>query len=304
MTLKTLAITGGTGFVGRTLIAQALAAGWHVRALARKPQPKQDGVTWVAGALDDPKSLTELSTGADAIIHLAGVVNAPDRAGFEAGNVTGTRAMIGAAQAAGVQRFIHISSLSARLPALSNYGWSKAESEAVVAASPLDWTIIRPPGIFGAGDAEMRDVYALARRGLAIMPPNGHISLIAVEDLARLLLVLIPASESYNQTYEPDDGRDDWTHKSYAAAIGEAFGRRVRVAHLPKPLMLMGARIDRLLRGKEAKLTADRVNYLCHDDWRVDSARRPPPSLWQPKIDTLDGIKATLTAYRGAGWIK
>ena len=103
-----LAITGATGFVGGALVDQALAAGHDVRALTRRPQPPREGVTWVGGALDRPDALVALCTGADAVIHVAGVVNAPDRAGFAAGNVDGTRAAIAAAQAAGVRRFIHV----------------------------------------------------------------------------------------------------------------------------------------------------------------------------------------------------
>ena len=71
------------------------------------------------------------------MIHVAGVVNAPDAAGFEAGNVIGTGAVLAAAERAGIARFVHVSSLSAREPQLSQYGASKARSEALVAASPL-----------------------------------------------------------------------------------------------------------------------------------------------------------------------
>ena len=80
---------------------------------------------------------------ADAVIHVAGVVNAPDRAGFAAGNIEGTRAMLNAAQAADVRRFVHVSSLAAREPELSDYGWSKAQGDKLVKASPLHWSTTR-----------------------------------------------------------------------------------------------------------------------------------------------------------------
>ncbi|MFX7866220.1 NAD(P)H-binding protein, partial [Acinetobacter baumannii] len=91
-------------------------------------------------------------TGADAVLHVAGVVNAPTREGFAAGNIDGTRAMLAAAQAAGIPRFVLVSSLAARAPSLSIYGWSKAEAEKLVIDCPLDWTIIRPPAVYGPGD--------------------------------------------------------------------------------------------------------------------------------------------------------
>lgn len=297
--MTTLAITGATGFVGRALLDRALAAGHHVRALTRRAQPARDGITWVEGALDRPESLADLVGGSDAVIHVAGVVSASDRAGFVAGNVDGTRAMIAATQAAGIARFVHVSSLSAREPQLSLYGWSKHESEALVAASSLDWTIVRPTGVYGPGDMEMRDMFRLARFGLALLPPPGKVSLIAVEDLARLLLALAERSGP-RAILEADDGQV-LTHAEMARLIGQAVGRRVWPIHLPAACLRLGAALDRRLRGAAAKLTADRVGYLCHDDWTADPARRPPPALWTATTPTADGLAATARWYRANG---
>ena len=87
-----------------------------------------------------------------------------------------------------MRRFIHVSSLSAREPALSDYGWSKAKSERLVAASGLDWTIIRPPAVYGPGDRETFELFKMARRGIVALPPRGRFSVIHVEDLCRLIL--------------------------------------------------------------------------------------------------------------------
>jgi nucleoside-diphosphate-sugar epimerase len=108
-----LAITGATGFVGSRLVGMARAAGHDVRGLTRGPRPAQEGVIWIEGALDRPEALSELAGEADAVIHVAGLINAPDRAAFDAVNVAGTANMLDAARAAGVKRFIHISSLAA-----------------------------------------------------------------------------------------------------------------------------------------------------------------------------------------------
>src|SRR3546814_345346 len=86
----TLAMTGATGFVGGAAMRHAIEAGWHVRALTRRPQPEQGGVTWIEGALDQSNSLAEMVAGADAVMHIAGVVNVPTRAALEAGNATAT----------------------------------------------------------------------------------------------------------------------------------------------------------------------------------------------------------------------
>src|SRR3954470_6626735 len=127
--MTTLAITGGTGFVGSRLIALAVEGGHQVRALTRREQAERQHITWIPGDLQNKPALARLVEGADAVIHVAGVVNAPDRAGFAAGNVEGTDNILAAAQAAGVQRFVHVSSLAAREPGMSDYGWSKAEGD-------------------------------------------------------------------------------------------------------------------------------------------------------------------------------
>lgn len=193
--LPTLAVTGGTGFVGSHLLTAARAAGCQVRALTRGWRPSQPGIEWIEGTLDRPDSLIALCDQADAVIHIAGLINAPDRAGFEAVNVGGTAAMVDAAHAAGVRRFLHISSLAAREPELSDYGWSKARSERVVAASGLDWTIIRPPAVYGPGDRETFELFRMAKRGLVALPPKGRFSVLHVEDLCRLLLALLDAPD-------------------------------------------------------------------------------------------------------------
>src|SRR3546814_16779421 len=69
-----VAVTGGTGFVGRTTIAQACALGLPLNALARQPQAACAGVTWVNGALDRDDCLQRLMADADVVLHIAGVV--------------------------------------------------------------------------------------------------------------------------------------------------------------------------------------------------------------------------------------
>ena len=299
--MSLLAITGGTGFVGRTLIELAVREGHEVRALTRRPQPDTARVTWVSGALDTPIALTSLIRGAAAVIHVAGVVNAPDRAGFAEGNIAGTQAVVDAARGAGVRRFIHVSSLTAREPGLSDYGWSKAGAEHAVEASSLDWTIVRPTAIYGPGDMEMRDMFRIARFGLALLPPPGRMSVIEVSDLARLLLALA-TNDAGRIVLEVDDGAEGgWTHDAFARAIGAAVGQRVLPLALPKAILSLAAKGDRLLRGGKAKLTADRVGYLSHPDWTVDPAKRPDPALWRAEVPTAQGLTATASWYRANG---
>lgn len=305
MTRKIIGITGASGFVGQTLLRTAREQGFAVRALTRTPRTDTDGISWIEGALDQPATLVRLATSCDAIIHVAGVVNAPDKTGFVTGNVTGTAALTAAACVACATRFIHVSSLAAREPALSHYGASKAEAEHIVMGSALDWTIVRPPAIYGPGDRDMLDIYKMARRGFVTVPPKGATSLIEVSDLARLLLRLVDCDQAISQIYEVDDGKPGgWSHTDYAKAIGDAVGRRVLTIATPAPAMRFGAKIDRMFRGGGARLTADRAAYFCHPDWVINADRRIPSDIWQPHVETRAGLAATAAAYRAAGWLK
>nr|WP_294170909.1 NAD-dependent epimerase/dehydratase family protein [uncultured Sphingomonas sp.] len=299
-----LAVTGGTGFVGARLLALAEGGPHGIKALTRRPQPPRNGVEWVQGALEDRDALHRLVHDADAVIHIAGVVNAPDAAGFEAGNVTGTLSLLAAATAAGVHRFVHVSSLAAREPGLSLYGASKAKGERLVTGSGLDWAVVRPPAVYGPGDRELLELFKAACLGIMPLPPAGRLSLIHADDLARLLLRLGEPRTPSRVAYEPDDGRPGgYTHKEFAGAIGAATGRRPLLFHVPAPLLRAAARVDRLVRRGQAKLTPDRAAYFSHPDWVSDPGRKPPEELWQPRIIAPQGLAETAEWYRRCGWL-
>lgn len=305
--MSILAITGATGFVGSAVLDEALRQGHTVRALARREQAPRAGVEWVRGDLSDVGALAALVAGADAVIHVAGLTNTPDPRAFDVANVTGTANVLAAMDAAGVRRLVFVSSLSARMPGLSAYGASKARAEALVEASRLDWTTVRPPAVYGPRDIDMLDLFRAAKWGVVPLPPGGATSIIHADDLARLLVVLATgnAAATKKQIYEPDDGREGgWSHKELAAAIGRAMGRRVVFApHLPRKVLDVAAAADRRLRGDKAKLTADRVGYMCHPNWVARFDRKPPPGLWQPRIGGEEGLKATAEWYRREGWV-
>ena len=299
-----LAVTGGTGFVGQRLIDLAVERGHEVRALTRRPQDSRDGLEWIEGSLESRDVLEKLVTASDAVIHVAGVINARDAAGFEAGNVTGTLSMLAAATAAGTRRFVHVSSLAAREPKLSQYGASKARSEELVRESGLDWTIVRPPAVYGPGDKETLELFRMAKAGLILLPPKGRLSLIHVEDLGRLLLALAESGSPNKEVLEPDDGRSGgWSHREFASALGRAVGRRAVSLATPRPLLRFGAAVDRFVRRDKAKLTPDRAAYFCHPDWVVSACSAPAKDVWRPEIATEEGLAQTAAWYRAKGWL-
>jgi len=299
-----LAVTGGTGFVGSHLLDAALAAGHGVAALTRRDQQPRDGLDWVAGSLEDRDALRRLVDGVDAIIHVAGTISAPNAAAFDKGNVEGTLAMLAAATAGGVRRFVHVSSLAAREPNLSLYGASKARAEELVHSSGLEWVIVRPPAVYGPGDKETLELFRMAKLGLMLMPPKGRVSVIHADDLAGLLLALAGPAAPSNFLVEADDGKPGgWTHREFARALAAAVGTRPAILSSPGIVLRAAAHLDQWWRGEKAKLTIDRAAYFSHRNWVVEPKRACPPQLWQPKIDTAEGLKQTAEWYRTKGWL-
>ena len=88
-----------------------------------------------------------------------------------------------------------------------------------------------------------------------------------------------------------------------AQAIGRAVDHFVLPVRLPKGLLMLGVRLDTLIRGNKAKLTRDRVDYFCHPDWTAAPDAQPPADLWQPQIPTEEGLAATARWYKAQGWL-
>ncbi|WP_421992388.1 NAD-dependent epimerase/dehydratase family protein [Qipengyuania sp.] len=302
----TIALTGATGFVGKAVLDEAVRREEPVRALTRRTQAAREHLEWIEGDLSNPAALATLCHEADAVIHVAGLTNTPDPDAFEDANVGGTERLIGAAKEKRVKRFIFVSSLSAREPELSAYGASKAKAEKLVEASGLDWTIVRPPGVYGPHDVDYFEMFRSAKFGFVPLPPGGASSMIHVEDLARLLLDLVDASPALvrRRMFEPDDGREGgWSHKDMAKAIGRAVGRPVFAPHLPRSVLEGAARLDRLVRGDKARLTADRVGYMTHPNWVARSSKKVPEAVWSPRIAGEEGLCTTADWYRAQGWL-
>lgn len=301
-----LALTGGTGFVGGHAIDAALARGHRVRALARREQPTRDGVEWVRGDLADAAALRSLCEGADAVVHIAGVTNARDRAGFDAGNVEGTRAMVQAARDVGSRRFVHVSSLAAREPELSIYGASKAAAETVMRGSGLDWVMLRPPGVYGPRDTEILALFKAARWRVLPLPAGGRAAMVYAADLAAALVALAESGAGSGGVFEIDDGHGGYTQAEIGRAAAWAMGVQALVLPMPVGALRIGAMVDTAasrLRGRLPTLSFDRARYLAHPDWTADSRPLRALGVWEPAIGLNEGMRRTAAWYRAEGWL-
>ncbi len=301
----TLAITGGTGFVGGHTLERAQARGHVVRALARKPQAAREGLSWVPGTLTDPAALDDLVAGADVVIHIAGVTNAPSRAGFEEGNILGTAHV---RRAAAGRPLVHVSSLSAREPQLSTYGWSKLMGEQIARGAAGPVTVVRPPAVYGPGDREFLELLRTARTGLIPMPRASVAAMIYGADLGEALVALaedlIGPARGAGQIYEIDDGAGGYTPAQVADAIGGALGRRVRPVEVSAPILHLAAMGDTAwarLKGTLPRISRDRAAYMSHPDWSADSGALRTLGIWQPATGLAEGMAETARWYRAQG---
>ena len=199
-------------------------------------------------------------------------------------------------------RFVHVSSLAAREPGLSAYGASKAGAERVIVASDRDWTIVRPPGVYGPGDRETLLLFQLAAKGFGFAPGIGRVSMIEVSDLCRALLA-VAATPADRLVHEVDDGTPV-DHATLARAIGAAVGRSVRIVRLPGLGLMLGAAGDTAwarLRGKLPRLSFDRARYLAHPDWTAHGDNLA--GVWSPRIGLAEGTSAAAAWYRAEGWL-
>jgi nucleoside-diphosphate-sugar epimerase len=300
-----VALTGATGFIGAALLSHLTGSGWPVRALHRpragRVLASLPGVEWLAGDLEDPDALGALVAGADAVIHCAGAVRGARQADFDRVNAEGAgRVAEAAARVPGAPRLLLMSSLAARMPALSHYAGSKWRGECAVkaAAETLRWTVLRPPAVFGPGDRELRPLFRCIASGFAPVPGGtpGRFSLLHVDDLATAVLHWLAADTGYGETFELDDGRPggyDWDTVVTLAGRALRRGRPVRRVPIPRPVLALAALANlgaaRLL-GYAPMLTPGKVREITHPDWLCDSHAFARATGWRPTIGLESGL--------------
>lgn len=299
------AVTGATGFIGAHLTSALVASGFDVRALVRAPQSPRDKVTWIAGDLATPAALETLVDGAQLVVHLAGAIKGLNDAAFTVVNVDGTRALIDAMLRQDCRRLVHVSTLAARQPSLSAYARSKADAETLVRASGLDWSIIRPPGVYGPGDKETLAFFKAARWPLVPVPqPAQRTAVIHGADLASALIAAAdPAMIGHSA--EVSDGTD-LTLAQLLGQLSKALGTSARTIPLPRPAMLVAAHMAQItahIRGQAHILTPGKVAELYCPDWSVSDRTLEGRTGWQPRIALADGLAQTARWYQAQGWL-
>jgi len=265
-------VTGGSGFVGRTIVAGLRAQGFGVRILARGTREVVEGVETIRGSVTDGQGLEAACRGCDAVIHLVGIIAEVGAQTYRRVHSEGTQNLLAAARVAGIRRWVQMSALGARAGAAAEYHRTKWEAEEMVRASGLEWTIHRPSIVFGPGDGFV-GFFARMSRWSPVLPLIGgggmQFQPIAVEDVATCFVGALGRPSTVGKTYDLC-GRERFTLRDIFRQVLEVTGRRRLL--LPVPWVVAGvqARMAEILfakmLGRTPPLNRDQLLMLREDN--------------------------------------
>lgn len=308
-----IAVTGGTGFIGRGVVARLITDGWRVRALVRRHDAAlaEAGAALLHGSLEDERSLERLVVGATAVVHCAGIIKASRADAFHRINQGGA-ARIAAAVAgtASPPRLILMSSLAAREPELSPYAASKRAAEVAVQGmlqGTADFCIVRPPAVYGPRDRATLPIFQQLQRGLLFVPAvRSRFSLIYVDDLAELVRRLLDAPPWQGAVLEPDDGSGGYRWDDLARIAGARLGRRIRTVPVPRRLLWPVAALAQAggaALQRAPALTLGKLRELYHPDWVCRGAAETALAGHPRRLTFENGFAVTLAWYKQIGWL-
>ncbi len=321
-------VTGATGFLGGHLIEE-MAKGPHVPVCAHRKGSdtrKIDalGLEKVVFDLTDRDSMLQALKGVDAVVHLAAYYTFTGKKEiYDRVNVKGTGDLLEACKEAGVQRFLYCSSTEAMGPIASppgdedsplnpqyEYGRSKARAEELVRSSGLDWTILRPSGIYGPSNVDDVAYYFITSfRGFAskfiIGSGKNFIQFVHVKDVVQGFVKALDRPASVKRTYIITQARP-YTYEEVYRVLANIFQQkepRWRVPRSLAKLMMLPIEGFNLLLGRENFLyRRETVESVTSDRaFSIDRARRDLG--YEPVYDLPDGMAETVAWYRENGYL-
>ena len=229
-----IAITGGTGFVGRHLARKLISEGHEVVLISRGVDHRdstirnQDGVTFAPIGTGDVSTLATAFDSCQAIAHLGGINREIGSQTYANVHVAGMANVIEAAALAGVPKVLLLSFLRARPDCGSPYHESKFAAEEIVRSSRLDYTIFKAGVIYGSGD-HMLDHITHALHTFPIFLLVGFkkqpVRPLAVDDLVNVMMASIVSNELSRKTV-PITGPDEMFFREAVGRIARVVGKR------------------------------------------------------------------------------
>ena len=266
---KRICVIGGSGFVGRVIVRQAVRAGHQVTVACRHPEKARallvEGVCLLQVDLSDGRGLDEAVAGADCVINLVGLLYERGRYSFDAVHVHGTEHVLAACKRQHVKQYLHMSALGAGLIPASLYSRTKGDAEGHVRQSVLQWTIIRPSIIYGEGDSFFNKFKALSAIApvLPVIAPEARFQPVWVEDVARVFLQCIGNRHVASKVYELG-GPKSYSFLELMQILMHQLGRKRVLLPMPNIAAKLLAMLSKLL--PTPLITADQLVLLQHDN--------------------------------------
>jgi len=272
-------ITGGNGFVGQKIIRQLLQDGYSVKALVRQKNSLKDypPVEKVVGDITDPENLKDQLHDCHAVIHLVGIIREYPSRGitFDRIHRLSTSHLVTAAQAQGVERFIHMSANGTSSNATTNYHKTKWAAEELLRRSELDWTIFRPSLIFGPDDAFI-NMLAKILKITPVFPVFGdgnyRLQPVHVSNVAESFVAALAKPETIGQIYHCC-GPQVYSYNELIDVIHRALGKKGKALKLHQPLALIKPLLKLAGNCPLSPITADQLSMLVggntcsNDEW-------------------------------------
>ncbi|MBI1870580.1 MAG: complex I NDUFA9 subunit family protein [Chlamydiae bacterium] len=246
-------LTGSTGFLGQNLLPHLKEKGYAVRCLIRQNSSTECLKNFcedkVIGDILDESSLKYSMRGIDTVIHLAGIRMEIGNVNFESIFYLGTRHIVDVAKAAGVKRFIFLSTFGARPKAKSRFHHYKWLAEEYLKHSGLKYTVLRPTIIYGPHDHFVTK-WMRKLKNLPIVPILGRgknlIQPIGVEDVIQCILKSLTDPTKEGITYELA-GPDRLSFREIVRQIGIFIGHKRKLFHWPLSLVKFFAHLSEFL---------------------------------------------------------
>jgi len=248
-------VLGGSGFVGRHVVAGLVRDGYRVVVPTRRREDARHlillpTVDVVNADIHDPPTLAKLTKGASAVVNLVGILNEAGRDTFARVHVELAAKVIAACRAGGVRRLLHMSALNADPAGPSRYLRSKGEALASVIGSGLEWTIFEPSVIFGREDRFL-NLFASLMRHLPLMAlarVRTRFQPVYVRDVAQAFVHALGDEATIGRRY-PLCGPDIYTLRELVVFVGKLTGNERPILELGDAAGRLQARLLELLPG-------------------------------------------------------
>jgi nucleoside-diphosphate-sugar epimerase len=323
-------VTGAGGYTGFALVRHLRSSGRRVRALVRQHRQAEDlarlGAEVVVGDVRDPETVRQAVAGIHTVYHLAAVfrrAGVPDSE-YRSVHVDATRTLMEYSAAAGVQRFLHCSTVGVHgdvdrsAPATEDapllpgdiYQQTKLEGEQVAretaARIGLPLTVVRPGPIYGPGDRRLlKLIGGVARRRFVVVGDGSpRFQMVYVDDLAKGFRLAAETPGAAGRTYIIT-GNEAPTLNELVEEIADVARVRALRWHLPVwPFWLAGAICEAICVpfGIEPPIFRRRVSFFTSNRW-FDTGRARRELGYSPVVRLQEGIGRTLSSYRRLGWI-